>query len=78
MQEDLGLDYVDRRNGEIEAVTMGDIKRVAKRLFEGQEPIVTIVGKPVGMAVPKLAAGAIGQAQADVQNRLASPRELSG
>ena len=55
-QEDLGLDYVDRRNGEIEAVTMGDIKRAAKRLFEGQEPIVIIVGKPVGMAVPTAAA----------------------
>ena len=46
-QEDLGLDYVDRRNGEIEAVTLDDVKRVAKRLFEGQELIVTIVGKPV-------------------------------
>ena len=56
LQEDLGLDYVDRRNGEIEAVTMGDIKRAAKRLFEGQEPIVIIVGKPVGMAVPTAAA----------------------
>jgi zinc protease len=55
-QEELGLDYVDRRNGEIEAVTMGDIKRAAKRLFEGQEPIVIIVGKPVGMAVPTAAA----------------------
>ena len=49
-QEDLGLDYVDRRNGEIEAVTLDDVKRVAKRLFDGQELIVTIVGKPVGLA----------------------------
>jgi zinc protease len=49
-QEGLGLDYVDRRNGEIEAVTLSDVKRVAKRLFEGQEPIVTVVGKPVGLA----------------------------
>jgi zinc protease len=48
-QEGLGLDYVDRRNGEIEAVTLSDVKRVAKRLFEGQEPIVTVVGKPVGL-----------------------------
>jgi zinc protease len=55
-QEDLGLDYVDRRNGEIEAVTMADIKRVAKRLFEGQEPIVTIVGKPVGLPATPAAA----------------------
>ncbi len=49
-QEELGLDYVDRRNGEIDAVTLDDMKRVAKRLFEGKELIVTIVGKPVGMA----------------------------
>jgi zinc protease len=49
-QEELGLDYVDRRNGEIEAVTLADVKRVAKRLFDGKELIVTIVGKPVGLA----------------------------
>lgn len=49
-QEELGLDYVDRRNGEIEAVTMADVKRVAKRLFENQELIVTIVGRPAGLA----------------------------
>jgi len=48
-QEELGLDYVDRRNREIEAVTLADVKRVAKRLFEGRELIVTIVGKPVGL-----------------------------
>ena len=27
-------------------MTLDDIKRVAKRLFDGQELIVTIVGKP--------------------------------
>ena len=49
-QEGLGIDYVDKRNGEIEAVTLDDVKRAAKRLFEGQELIVTIVGKPKGLA----------------------------
>ena len=49
-QEELGLDYVDRRNGEIEAVTLAEVKRVAKRLFDGKELIVTIVGRPVGLA----------------------------
>jgi zinc protease len=44
--EDLGIDYVDRRNAEIEAVSLDDVRRVAKRLFEANEPIVTIVGKP--------------------------------
>jgi zinc protease len=48
-QEDLGRDYMDTRNAEIEAVTMDQVKRVAKRLFEGQEPIVTVVGRPKGL-----------------------------
>jgi zinc protease len=49
-QEDLGIDYVDRRNKEIEALTLVDMKRAAKRLFEGKDLIVTIVGKPQGLA----------------------------
>jgi zinc protease len=49
LQEDLGKDYVDRRNGEIEAVTLEQVKAVAKRLFEGQELITTVVGKPKGL-----------------------------
>jgi zinc protease len=49
MQEDLGIDYVERRNAEIDAVTMADVKRVAKRMFENQDLIVTIVGKPKGL-----------------------------
>ncbi|HJU31980.1 MAG TPA: pitrilysin family protein [Hyphomicrobiaceae bacterium] len=49
-QEGLDPGYVDRRNAEIEAVTLEDARRAAKRLFEGQEPIVTIVGKPKGLA----------------------------
>jgi len=52
LQEDLGKDYVDRRNAEIEAVTLEQLKAVAKRLFEGQELITTIVGKPKGL-VPR-------------------------
>jgi zinc protease len=48
-QEELGKDYVDRRNGEIQAVTMEKVKHVAKRMFEGQELITTIVGKPKGL-----------------------------
>ncbi len=48
--EDLGIDYVNRRNRLVEAVTLDDIKRVAKRLIEADRLIVTIVGKPVAMA----------------------------
>jgi len=48
-QEDLGIDYVDRRNKEVEAVTMADVKRVAKRLLDTDNLIVMVVGKPKGL-----------------------------
>lgn len=47
--EDLGIDYVNRRNALIEAVTLDDVKRVAKRLIEADRLITTIVGKPVDL-----------------------------
>ena len=47
--EDLGIDYIDRRNGLIEAVTLDDIRRVAKRLLDADALLVTIVGKPEGL-----------------------------
>ncbi|MBT3071622.1 insulinase family protein [Rhodomicrobium sp. Az07] len=47
--DDLGADYIDRRNGEIEAVTVDDVKRVAKRLLEPKNLIVTVVGEPEGL-----------------------------
>ena len=43
--DDLGIDYIDKRNGLIEAVTMKDVKRAAKRLLEGGM-LVTVVGRP--------------------------------
>ncbi len=49
-QEELGIGYVDKRNAEIEAVSLEQLKRVAKRLFEDKELIVTIVGKPKNLA----------------------------
>jgi zinc protease len=50
--EDLGIDYVNRRNELVEAVTLDDIRRVAKRLIEADRLITTIVGKPVPAAAP--------------------------
>jgi len=44
--EDLGIDYIDRRNGLIDAVTRADIARVAKRLLADDALIVSIVGEP--------------------------------
>lgn len=44
--DDFGPEYVEERNAMIEAVTLEDLKRVAKRLLDTQDLIVTIVGKP--------------------------------
>jgi zinc protease len=54
--EDLGIDYIDRRNTLIEEVSLDDIRRVARRLIEADRLITTIVGKPVE-ARPKAAPG---------------------
>ena len=43
--DDLGIDYIDRRNGLIDAVTLDDVRRVAKRLLDGGL-LVTVVGRP--------------------------------
>jgi zinc protease len=45
----LGADYFSRRAALIDAVTLDDAKRVAKRLLDGGV-LVTIVGKPEGIA----------------------------
>lgn len=44
--DDLGLDYIDKRNGLIEAVTIDDVKRTAKRLFATEPTVVTVGPKP--------------------------------
>ena len=56
MQEDFGTDYVDTRNKLIEAITLEDCKRVAKRLLANDGLIVTIVGKPANMKPASAAA----------------------
>ena len=47
--EGLGIDYIDRRNSLIEAVTQEDVKRVAQRLLLPGSLIVTVVGQPKGI-----------------------------
>ncbi len=44
--EGLGKEYITNRNKMIDAVTLDDIKRVAKRLLKPDNLIVTIVGQP--------------------------------
>jgi zinc protease len=47
--DDLGVDYISRRQQLIASVTLDDSKRVAKRLLDGGL-LVTVVGKPEGVA----------------------------
>jgi zinc protease len=46
--DDLGIDYPERRSSLIDAVTIGDVRRVAKRLLESGL-LVTVVGRPAGV-----------------------------
>ena len=48
-QDDLGIDYVNRRNDLIEAVTLEDARRVAKSLIDPDGLVVTVVGRPEGV-----------------------------
>ncbi len=45
----LGIDYMDRRNALVHAVSAEDAKRAAQRLFGDGRVFTTVVGKPVGM-----------------------------
>ena len=47
--DNLGIDYIQRRGAMIEAVTLDDARRAAKRLF-GNGMLVTIAGRPKGLA----------------------------
>jgi zinc protease len=50
MQVDgLGIDYLEERNGYIEAVTLADVRRVAARLYDPEDLLVVVVGEPQGL-----------------------------
>ncbi|WP_075219853.1 M16 family metallopeptidase [Acuticoccus yangtzensis] len=44
--EELGKDYIDRRNSLIEAVTLADVRRAAARILGEGKPTVAVVGAP--------------------------------
>ena len=48
-EENLGIDYVKKRNSLVEAVTLEDVKRVARRLIDADGLVFTVVGKPEGI-----------------------------
>jgi zinc protease len=52
-EENLGIDYLERRDGLIDAVTLDDAKRVAARLINPDAMMTVLVGKPEGLAKPE-------------------------
>lgn len=44
--EGLGIDYLDKRNSYIEAVTLDDIRRVARKLLHPDDLTIVVVGEP--------------------------------
>ena len=47
--DSLGIDYVDRRKALLSAVTVADIRRVARRLLDPDGLTVVVVGQPQGV-----------------------------
>jgi zinc protease len=47
--QDLGIDFLDRRNEYIEAVEMEDVRRAAARLYHPDDLLVVVVGDPEGL-----------------------------
>jgi zinc protease len=52
----LGIDYPEKRNSYIEAVTLEDVRRVAKRLDPAQLTFV-VIGQPEGVQATREAPG---------------------
>jgi len=85
MQMDrLGVDYLDRRNSLIEAVTKEDVDRVAKRLLDTKNLTFVVVGKPEGVtstnpppveAAPAEAAGKPAKEAAPARSTANKPAE---
>jgi len=54
--DNLGIDYLERRGALIDAVTIADAKRVAKRVYGGGM-LVTVAGRPEGITTSDPASG---------------------
>ncbi len=48
-QDNLGIDYINRRNSLVEAVTMDQVKEQAKRLLHPDQLLLSVVGRPKGL-----------------------------
>ncbi len=51
--QDLGIDYLERRNDFIEAVTLEDARRVAARLYDADKLTVVVIGRPDGITATR-------------------------
>ena len=47
--DNLGIDYMDRRKGLIAAVTIEDVRRVARLLLDPEKLLIVVVGEPDGL-----------------------------
>jgi zinc protease len=72
--DDLGTDYFQRRSQMIEAVTLDDARRVAKRLLDNGL-LETVVGRPAGVAS---ATGGAGDAPSRAPLAVGGPVGMSG
>ncbi|HEX6980829.1 MAG TPA: pitrilysin family protein [Alphaproteobacteria bacterium] len=55
--DNLGIDYIDRRDALINAVTIDDVRRVAGQLLDPARMLTVIVGDPAGLAPDESGAG---------------------
>jgi zinc protease len=51
--DQLGIDYLDKRNGYIQAVTLDQVRAVARRLLDPERLTFTVVGRPAGIGAPR-------------------------
>jgi zinc protease len=64
----LGIDYLDKRNALIEAVTKADVDRVAKRLIDPDALTFVVVGKPDGVSSAGAPAAPVARPQGPSEN----------
>jgi zinc protease len=48
--DNLGIDFLERRNGYVEAVTQEAVNRVARRLLDAKGLTTVVVGQPEGVS----------------------------
>jgi zinc protease len=56
-RDNLGIDYLDKRDDFINAVTQADVQRVAKRLLNPDTLLTVLVGKPEGVKATRTVDG---------------------